>query len=212
VKISSLVLSVIAAAPHGAAMAEPAAAPPATAPPPAAAPPAAPPPPVTAPPVAAARAAPSIGPPSEMAPAAPPAAAPPRDEKSPLIAFSLSFFAPIAVTAGSVLYLDPDEGAGSVLLGISVIVGPSSGWFYVGRPLTGLATAATRFAGFALAIGAIHDSPSSSGASLALGATLILGATLADWIGPLVVVSKGGAGPQAVVVPAGPGLSIAGSF
>jgi hypothetical protein len=240
VKVSLLVLALIAAAP-GAVLAQPGTvpgAPPPSAPPPAAAPPAsaplygppyapAPAPPAPAAPAPAPPAHSSLGPPSEAAPPAAPAAAPgppgderspPRDEKSPLIAFSLSFAVPIAVVAGSVNLLDPDEGAGAWGVTIGAIALPSMGWFYAGRPLYGLATTGTRLAGFALAIRVLDDSATAGGDEgvILFGAALIAASTLVDWIGAPLAVARDNARARAAVVPAvhagGGGLSIVGAF
>ena len=200
-----LVLFVITAAPHVALAAPPPAAPAG----PVVAPPAAPPPVDGSP-------APTIGAPAQTAPVAA-VAVPgrPPDQQSPLIAFMLSFFTPIAgITAG--VLLDPDEGVGGVLFMAAGTIGPSTGWFYSGRVLTGLATTAARVVGGALMIRVLDETADASGLSVALGATVFVTATLVDWIGAPSVVVRDNARARTAVVPVvhagGAGLSIVGSF
>lgn len=214
-KTASLVLCLLAAAPPGAALASPYGGPPPGAAPPfpvAAPPPTAPSPAADAPPEA-----PSFGPPSEAAPPAAPVAAPPRRERSPMLAFGLSFIVPIAAVLAGAYVVDPDEDPAAAVIVGSVVVGPSLGWFYAGRPGYGLATAAARLAGFALAIQVLDDRPGSNdeGAILA-GAALIVTTTLIDWIGTPLVVASDNASARTAILPAvydgGGGLSIAGAF
>jgi hypothetical protein len=77
-----------------------------------------------------------------------------RAHKSPGAAFALSFFstaAPMGVGAA----MNNGGGAGVFLAG--VVVGPSVGQFYAGRPVRGLATAALRGAGALWFVSAIAD-------------------------------------------------------
>jgi hypothetical protein len=248
VKVVSLVLALLVAAPPGAAIAAPDAAPPAPpAPPPAPAPDAAPlalpalpvlpaPPPAPAPSDEAAPAGgpatglslgpPSLmGPPSEagarLAPVVVGAEVPRPREKSPLVAFSLSFSMPIAVVAGAALHMELDPGEeGGVPLATAVlgmIVGPSTGWLYAGRPGLAMLTTGMRLGG-ALLVAPLLDSESTEAARPLLGMAIFATATLIDWIGPPISVANGNErARKATVVPmvtpgGGAGLSFAGAF
>lgn len=231
VKVALLALSLLAAAPHGAALAAPDDAPPPAAAPPVVAPPAAapsapaplpvaPPSPAPLPAVPPAPTTPAtIGPPSQAAPAtrSVKAAESEPGELSPQLAFSLSFLMPIALVAGSVAVLDVDGGGGIVFL-VSLVAGPSSGWFYAGKPITGLATATTRLAGLYLFSSVLDDRPGAQDGRIAVGALMVITATLIDWIGPPVAVSNHNARVRAratlvpTAQPGGAGLSLVGSF
>ena len=219
VKAASLALSLIVAAPYGAALADPPAAAPRAplyGPPPGAASPAASPPAASPPATSPAR--PWLGPPSEAAPftASP---TPPPEERSAFVAFSLSFSMPIAAILAGAYLMDPDEGAGETAILVAAIAGPSTGWLYAGRPLHGLATAATRLAGGLLMVRVFDDSASagSDEGLILLGAAAFVTATLVDWIGVPRAVLRDNARARATLVPAAPsgggvGLSLVGSF
>lgn len=225
-KAASLVLSLIVAASAGAASAAPTPAAPPTAAPPAVAPPAVgspplygPPPGAEQPPAAPPPAAPAqswFGPPSEARPPLPDAGPAPSGEKSAFIAFSLSFSLPIAAALAGA-YLLPEE-VGAVTALAAMIVGPSTGSFYAGRPGRGLVTAGTRLVGGLLMVRVLDDSGSSSsdGGEILFGAALFVAATLVDWIGAPRAVLLDNARARATVVPAvqsgGVGLSLVGSF
>jgi hypothetical protein len=137
-------------------------------------------------------------------------------EKSTLIAFSLSFSMPVALVAGSIILLDPDEGAGATMLLLGGVVGPSMGWLYAGRPGLAALTAGMRLGGGLLVIQNLFEGD-GEGAVL-LGMAVFATATLIDWIGaPISVANCNERARSAVVVPAvtpggGTGLSVVGTF
>lgn len=214
-RIAWIVLCLLAAASPAAASPSPS---PYYGPPPGAEPP----PAATPPPAAAPPAAPWLGPPSEPAPdpAAPASASPPRDEKSALVAFSLSFSMPIAALLAGVYLLDPDEGLGAATVIVAAVAGPATGWLYAGRPMHALATTATRLAGGLLFVRVFDDSAGSGSdeAAVMFGGLMFVAATLVDWIGPPIAVANDNAQvrARATVVPTaqagGIGLSLVGSF
>jgi hypothetical protein len=152
-----------------------------------------------------------------------PAAEPPRREKSPLLALSLTIGVPLLGLAIGVPIADrePDIGGGSMLVAASLIVGPSTGWFYAGRPWHGLATTAGRLTGGVLilrgVLGSWEATPTRSEEGMVLGGVaLVLGATLVDLIGaPSVIAGDNTRVRTALVSTAhrgGGGLALAGSF
>jgi hypothetical protein len=112
--------------------------------------------------------------------------------------------------------MDPDDGAGLVMVLFGAIAGPSTGWLYAGRPGLAALTAGMRLGGALLAIRGL-DEQSNDAVRPLLGMATFATATLIDWFGAPISVAIGNERARnAVVVPAvtpgGGGLSFIGTF